>query len=44
MLILLLILSVRADLPVHCVRHQVVGKWRLEFSEPQIKGNDLKVN
>ena len=34
LLLFLLVLSGRADLPVHCVRHQIVGKWQLEFTEP----------
>ncbi|CAD8121312.1 unnamed protein product [Paramecium sonneborni] len=39
LLLFLLVLSTRADLPVHCLRHQIVGKWQLEFTEPQIKGS-----
>lgn len=29
---------VQCDLPVHCVKHQVVGRWRLQTSEPKLDG------
>ncbi|CAD8157027.1 unnamed protein product [Paramecium octaurelia] len=29
---------VQADLPVHCLRHQIVGKWKMEVSDVQLRG------
>jgi cathepsin C len=31
-------LSVRADLPVHCLKHQVAGDWKMSISEPHLTG------
>jgi cathepsin C len=36
---LLLFYFVSADLPVHCVKHQIVGEWTLQLSKPAVKGN-----
>ncbi|CAD8136865.1 unnamed protein product [Paramecium octaurelia] len=40
-LILLCILTiglVQADLPVHCMKHQITGKWKMEVSQTKLKG------
>ena len=39
MLFLLLVKVALADLPVHCLKHQIVGKWTLMLTSPLIKGS-----
>lgn len=39
-LVLLGLNLVNADLPVHCVRHQVVGTWKFELSQPSAERSD----
>ena len=34
----LLLVIVKADLPVHCLKSQVVGKWKLELSKVELVG------
>lgn len=46
---LLLVLAItintcRSDLPIHCVKSQVVGQWKLEISEPQEVEFPYKMN
>jgi cathepsin C len=36
--LLLLTTLALADLPVHCVHHQIKGKWKLFVSEPVLTG------
>ena len=39
LLVLLLLYAIaNADLPVHCVHHQIKGKWKLFISEPALTG------
>lgn len=38
LLVLVLLGLVSADLPVHCLKHQVVGKWKLFVGAPQLNG------
>ena len=33
-----------ADLPIHCLKSQVVGEWKLEITRPQIYSNYLETN
>lgn len=35
-LLLTVLSSVRADIPVHCLRHQILGLWDIELTEPAI--------
>lgn len=39
LIILIAFLSLSlADLPVHCVKHQIVGKWTIQMQKPSLKG------
>ncbi len=29
---------IRADLPVHCVKHQIAGPWKIEQEKPTLSG------
>lgn len=37
--LLLLPLLIRADLPVHCLKHQIEGQWKLSVTKPLINGH-----
>lgn len=38
-LVILTLFSVAlGDLPVHCVKHQIKGRWTLELTQPLVKG------
>lgn len=37
-LLVLLLGVVHADLPVHCVKHQVVGRWKLYVGAAETNG------
>jgi cathepsin C len=37
-LLVFLVSEVRGDLPVHCLKHQIAGEWKLSISETQLTG------
>lgn len=38
-LLALLLTLLRADLPVHCLKSQIVGKWQLHLAPPTLRGH-----
>ena len=38
-LILILLTVMRCDLPVHCLKKQIVGDWTLHLTKSMLKGD-----
>jgi cathepsin C len=42
--ILLIVVPALCDLPVHCLKSQIVGDWKLMLSDTKMKGQDIAYN
>lgn len=38
LLLVVMLVYVQGDLPVHCVKHQIVGRWTIEMGKSKLKG------